>query len=109
MLKSSFLDYLLPGLSMNCSRLLGFEIANHVLSHLSGVKIKDDVLSFEKENYNFSEKEKSIICYLSGYVVGTFYRRIRFSRSSNKDVLYHKQCLSILLAAKRNNMMNQSK
>ena len=37
------------------------------------------------------------ITYLSGYVVGTLYRRIRFSK---KQYLYHQHYLSILLACK---------
>lgn len=87
-------------LSRNCSLLLGFEVANHVLAHLSGSTFKEDVLTFKHDSRQFSDKERSIICYLSGYVFGTFYRRIRFSKSSCNTSLYHQQCLSLLLAGK---------
>ena len=87
-------DVIFPGLSKNCPLLLGFEVCNHVLAHLSGVQIKDDILSFNDEK--FSEKEKAIVGYLSGYVFGTMYRRIRFNAKSSDE--YPQQCLSILLA-----------
>ena len=85
------------GLCRNSSLLLGFELANHVLAYLSGCSFKDDVLTFKHETTQFSDKEKSIITYLSGYVVGTLYRRIRFAK---KQYLYHQHYLSLLLACK---------
>ena len=85
------------GLSRHSSLLLGFEVANHVLAHLTGSNFQDDILSFKQEQTVFSEKEKAIITYLSGYVISTFYRRIRFSK---KEGAYHDQCLSFLLACK---------
>ena len=88
-----------PGRSSS-SLLLGFEVANHVLAHLSGSTFKDDVLTFKHENVQFTERQKQIIVYLGGYVVGTFYRRIRFSK---KKDFYHKQCLSFLLACRYTN------
>ena len=88
-------DDLFRGLSKNCSLLLGFEVANHVLAFLSGVRFEEEVLSFDSRDIKFSEKEKSIIGYLSGYVFGTMYRRIRFTKTSG---IYHQQCMSILLA-----------
>ena len=89
---------LFPGLSKNCSLLLGFEIANHVLSHLSGVEMKNDVLCLDKKEFpTFGEKEKSIITYLSGYIFGTFYRRISFSSSFSNNA-FEQQCISFLLA-----------
>jgi hypothetical protein len=65
-------------LDHSCNVLIGFDLANHVLSYLTNSKIVDDALSIEFKSASLSEKEKSIVAYLSGYVVGTFYRRIRF-------------------------------
>ena len=84
----------------NCSLLLGFEVGNHALSHLTGATFTADVITFAHTSNKFSEKERSIIGYLSGYVFGTFYRRIRFSKSSQSAGLYHEQCLSFLVAGK---------
>ena len=86
-------------LGRNSSLLLGFELANHVLSHLSGTKLQQDVINFEDLSKDLTEKEKNIICYLSGYVFGTYYRRLRFSKSCTQS-LYHQQCLTILIAGK---------
>ena len=46
----------------------------------------------------FTEKENEVISHLAGYVVGTFYRRIRFSK--NYGLLYQQQALSFLLICK---------
>ena len=69
-------------LSHNCCLLLGFEVANHVLSRLTGAIYNENVLTIDDISPKFTEREKSIIAYLSGYVFGTLYRRIRFSKSS---------------------------
>ena len=87
-------------LSHKCSLLLGFEVANHVLAHLTGASFKEDVLTFKHDPNQFSEKDKSVIAYLSGYVLRTIYCRIRFSKSSCYTSLYHQQCLHVLLAGK---------
>ena len=59
--------------------ILRFEVVNQVLAHLTGVTIRDDVLSFDDASSKcLSEKEITIISYLSGYIFGTFYKRIRF-------------------------------
>ena len=87
-------------LSKTCSLLLGFEVANHVLCHLTGSSIKNNILEFAEKSHEFTEKEKSIICYLSGYVFSTFYRRVRFSNKKSSDNIYHQQYLSLLLAGK---------
>ena len=86
-------------LSQNCGRLLSFEVANHVLVHLSGAKLNEGVIEFTYDEKLFSEKDKSLVAYLSGYVFSTFYRRIRFSTSNNTSS-YHHQCLSFLIAGK---------
>ena len=54
------------GLCRNSNLLLGFELANHVLAYLSECSFKDYVLTFKHETTQFSDKEKSIITYLSG-------------------------------------------
>ena len=69
-----------PRLSRRCSVLLGYEVANHVLSHLAGSKKCDE------KQYQASEldsREKNVVTYLSGYVFSTLYRRLRTSRSRN--------------------------
>ena len=65
------------GLDVNCTRLLGFEIANHILAYITGATYSDDVVHFDCDT-KFSAKEKSLIAYLSGYVFGAFYRRLSF-------------------------------
>ena len=87
------------GFDVNCSRLLGFEIANHVLAYTTGATHSDDVAHFDCDT-KFSAKEKSLIAYLNGYVFGAFYRRIRFSKTAHQDQTYHQHCLSFLVAGK---------
>lgn len=53
-------------LSHNCTVLLGFELANQVLCHLSKSDFKDDVLQVPNKPHTFSS-------------FSTMYRRIRFS------------------------------
>ena len=72
--------------------MLGFEVANNVLCHLSGSSIKNSVFEFAEKSDVFNDKEKSVICYLAGYVFSTIYRGIRFSKV--------KTYLSLLLAGK---------
>ena len=87
------------GLDVNCTRLLGFEIANHILAHIIGATYDDDVVHFDCDT-KFSAKEKSLTAYLSGYVFGAFYRRIRFSKTARQDQTYHQQCLFFLVTGK---------
>ena len=87
------------GLDVNCTRLLGFEIANHILAYITGATYSDDVVHFDCDT-KFSAKEKSLIAYLSGYVFGAFYHQIRFSKTAHQDQTYHQQCLSFLVAGK---------
>ena len=84
------------GLDINCTRLLEFEIA---IAYITGATYSDDVVHFDCDT-KFSAKEKSLIAYLSGYVFGAFYRRIRFSKTAHQDQTYHQQCLSFLVAGK---------
>ena len=69
------------GLDLNCTRLLEFEIAKHILAYIIGGTYSDDVVHFDCDT-KFSAEEKSLIAYLCGYVFGALYRRIRFYKSS---------------------------
>ena len=64
--------------------LLGFELANHVFGYLSGGSLeKDPVVQFKYSSADLSDKEKSIVFYLAGYVFSTFSRRLRFTKKNN--------------------------
>ena len=91
-----------PKLSRRTSVIVGLEIANHTLAFLSSgqVTTNNDTIDFNTES-QLTKKEKNIVSYLSGYVFGTLYRRIRCSK-------YHQSVLSteslnILTAGKSNN------
>ena len=60
-------------LTKRSSILLGFEVANRVLSHLTCSAIKESSVDLVSDIF-FTKKELNIINYLSGYVFGTFYR-----------------------------------
>ena len=88
-------------LNYHCTILLGMELCNHVIVVLTGAKvnIEGQTVYESKSFFEMDKKEKSIITYLSGYVVGTFYRRIKFSKSQS-NCEYAEQCLSFLSACK---------
>lgn len=90
-----------PRLSQKGCTLLGFEVANCILAHLSSGKAATltESESRSSTNVEFSDKEKNIVCYLSGYVFSTVYRRLRRSTSTVKTEIAEKY-LSLLLAAK---------
>ena len=67
---------------LNCTCLLGFEVANHILAYITGATYSDEVVHFDRDT-KFSAKEKSLVACLSGYVFGAFYRRIRFSKTAH--------------------------
>ena len=48
-----------PGLDKNCQLILGFELANHVVAFLSGGKLEESLVSFDKKNV--TEKEEAVI------------------------------------------------
>ena len=52
----------LRGLDIDCTRLLGFEIANHILAYITGATYSDNV-HFDCVTKS-SAKEKSLIAYL---------------------------------------------
>ena len=73
-------------LNKHASLLLGFELANHVLGYLSrGSLEKDSVVQFKYSSADLSDKEKSIVFYLTGYVFSTFSRRLRFTKKNNQN------------------------
>lgn len=84
-----------PGLPKECQLILGFELANHVVAFLSGARFEQEVVSFEEKV--FTPKEKAIISYISGYIIGKFYRKLRFGKNKNE---YQEHCLSILETCK---------
>ena len=61
------------GLDVKCTRLLRCEIENHILANIIGATYSDDVVHFDCDT-RFSAKEESLIVYLSGYVIGAFFR-----------------------------------
>ena len=87
-------------LSHDCSLILSFNVVNQILAHLTGAKIPTDILVYENSDIStLTEKDISIISYLSGYVFGTFYRRLRSTKSITSSY-YQQQCLSFLMAGK---------
>ena len=77
-------------LSHNCSLVLSFDVVNQILAHLTGAKIHTDILVYENSDIStLTEKDISIISYLSGYVFGTFYRRLRSTKSNTSS--YYQQ------------------
>ena len=77
-------EIVFKNLSRKGSVILGSEIANHVLAHLTGAIVNEGNVAFSRP-VSFSSKEVSIIQYLSGYVFGTGTsgdRRIRRSNST---------------------------
>ena len=84
-------------LSHDCSLILSFDVVNQILAHLTGAKIHSDILVYENSDIStLTEKDISIILYLSGYVFKTFCRRLR-STKSNTSSNYQQQCLSFLM------------
>ena len=79
--------------------LLGFELANRIVAHLVAGGKGDDGTTDESlkiEKVNFDGRQKDIIAYLSGYVVSTFYRCLRYSKRCNE--IYYEEYLSVLVA-----------
>lgn len=87
------------GLSKKASTVVGFELANHVLSYY---RSQSAVGSQEKKEISspLNEKEVSIVTYIGGYVFAELYRRIRKSNLWESDVCQQK--LSLLKSGKIN-------
>lgn len=91
---STVKESMFPGLDGFCSNVLKYELANHVLAFLSKLKLINNKIEFELlTETKFTNKDLQIINYLSGCVVGTFYRRIRFKMD---PCFYQKECLILL-------------
>ena len=83
----------------------GFDLANHIVAYVCHGYFHDENSGFETAfpaTADLTEKEKDIIGYLSGYVFGTFSRRIRNSEKWNSPV--NQQHLKILLNGKTDNV-----
>ena len=91
-------------LTKRCALLVGYELANHVLSHITNSTVKNSFVTVSDVAIKFSDKENGLISYLSGYVFGTFYRRIRHSKVWQGRL--GQECLSILMAGKLNESSN---
>ena len=90
-------EIVFKNLSRRASVILGFEVANLVLSHLTGAIVQDHAVDFSS-CINFSKKEFSVIKYLGGYVFGTLDRRIK--RSKHCQSQFSLQCIHLLTAGK---------
>lgn len=93
-----------PRLSSKCCRILGCEVANHVLVHLNSLSSKPDGKSSESiknvDSVEFSEKEQNVIAYMSGYVFHTVHKRLCKSKSMKSSELKEKY-LALLEAGKK--------
>ena len=89
-------EIVFKNLNRKCSVILGFELANSVLAHLSGTILSPENIS--TNTHEFTKKERNIIKYLSGYVMQTLYCRLRKSREHYSDTNIKQ--MSILLAGK---------
>lgn len=93
-------------LSKYPSLLVGFELANQVLAHLNDANNPKSMSSKFFDVSVLTEKEKACIAYLSGYVFGTYYRRIR--RSKQWNTALSQQYLSLLMAGKTSDSAEQN-
>ena len=78
---------LFPSLSRKCGRILGIHVSSHIVSHLnsslSSLSSSSNTSSSSTPKViRFTEKEKNIIFYLSGYVFHTVFTKLK--RASNK-------------------------
>ena len=90
-----FYEIVFRGLNKRCSVILGLEVANAVLTHLTGPCASDTLCSVDIQE--LGGKERNIVKYLSGYVFHTLYRRLRKAKYHNESSALH---MSILLAGK---------
>ena len=97
---------LFPRLSRDASLFLRFDFANHIVAFLSHSYFHKEESGFESmfpdiSAADFNQKERDIICYLSGYVFGTLSRRIKNSKHWNSQV--NEENVKVLLAGKTEN------
>ena len=74
------------------------EVGNHILMHLSTKKVHYDNPTIKHDSVKLSERELKSLQYIIGYIVRKSYSKFKFSK--DKDFVYSKQCLSILLYCK---------
>ena len=68
-------EIIFRGLNKRCSVILGLEVANAVLAHLTGSFASDTLCSVDIQELD--GKERNIVKYLSGYVYHTLFRRLK--------------------------------
>ena len=85
-------DVIFQGLSRDCSLLLGFEVSNHVLTHLSGATHNDNILSLSNnEPTKFSLVSKTML--VNSYILFKIARRqSRHALFLHKIFLKFKNC-----------------
>ena len=74
------------------------EVDNHILMHLSTKKVHFDNPTIKNDSVKLSERELKSLQYIIVSVVHQLYSKFKFSK--NKDCVYSKQCVSILLCCK---------
>lgn len=87
--------------SQQSSLLLGMELSNQIMAHfICPETATKDILRPALQALN--DREKNALVYLSGYVCGTLYRRLRKSAKGEEANLAHdkSQYLALLLATK---------
>ena len=87
-------------LSYNSSNLLGCEVTNYVLAHIYGKSGEESVTISTFTMPDFSQKERSIIHYLGGYVFSKLHKNV-YSLSNSSS--FTQQSLLLLRAGKYNN------
>ena len=87
-----------PRLSRKWSVLLGYGVANSILAHLNGQHNHGNTNINTATAVELNCKVKNIVTYLSGYVFGTLYRRLRRSKKYSEESSV--KCLSLLAAGK---------
>ena len=78
--------------------MVDMELEIYFLAHLTDTIVEGDSVDFHFDVKNFTERDRNVVKYLSGYVFGELYRRIRFSEYHRKII--NIQTLSILKAGK---------
>ena len=94
-------DVLFKGISKHPTLLLGMELASQIMAHVVGIEIETtDII--QPKLTTLTDRERNALAYLSGYVCGTLYQRLRKATRDQKSNLddSRKQYLALLLASK---------
>ena len=75
------------------------------MGYLSGGSLEKDsvviyIYIFKYNSADLSDKEKSVVFHLAGYVFSTFSRRLRFTKKNNQNTEIVPENLAILAAGK---------